>query len=145
MHCRIVDGIRRCVGRRHQSIPTLDPLEVRVEALGWWQPMKRCFFEEERVMQEPSRSRCIDHEPRLDSHRTAVALALEDHARSLLVDPLQPGHVQIDGTFGLSLLCKGLIELRTVPVGIGDLVMRACGNQQLSLVIAVFPQSRARP
>ena len=95
-------------------------------------------------MQEPARSAGVDHEPRRDPDGPAVPLAFEDRAVSLVAKAFEPCHVQVDRAFGLRLLRERLIEVRPVPMRVGDVVVRARRHQQLPLAIRRRPRTRRR-
>ena len=61
-----------------------------------------------------------------------------------MAEPFEPCLVQVDRALGLSFLCERLIELWSVPMRIGDLVMRARRHQQLPLMIGVVRKCGAR-
>ena len=80
-----------------------------------------------------------------DAHGAAVALAFERSCTSpSWRSAVEPRLVEVDGARGLGLLRERVIEVRPVPVRVGDLVVRARRDQQLPLAFGVVGERLAR-
>ena len=136
----IVDRIRRRLRRRPQAIPALDAFEVRVEALRRRQPSAAA------PRSRPS-ARCRNPRGPLasitnargDADGPAVALALRGSCdRPRRRKPIEPRHRRGRRRPRPRASCdERVIEVRPVPVRVGDLVVRARRDQQLPLAIVV--------
>ena len=144
MKRRIVGWIRwRLIGR-HQPIPSRDILEVRVETLRRRQPVERRVIEAERPVQESARPAGVNHEPRRDADGSAIPRPLENRPGALVTDALEARLVEIDGSFGFGFARERLIEVRPVPMRVGDLVPRAGCHEELASVLAVVGKRLTR-
>ncbi len=137
MERRGVDRIRRRFRCRHQVVPPLDALEMRVEPLRRGQPSARRFVEAEGVVQEAARAGRIHHEPRGDADRSAVAISFECRAIAFLANTLEACPVEIYRPFGLGLTDERVIEVGPVPMRIRNVVVGTRRNQELPLMIVV--------
>ncbi len=86
-------------------------------------------------MQKSPRAAGVDDETCADADGPAFALAIQNRVVAVVRQALEPRHVEVFRTGALRLLGQRLIELRPVPVRVGDRIVRAGGNEQLPLVI----------
>ena len=95
----------------------------------------RGLAEMQRAMQEAAGSAGVDHETRADLDAAPVAITVENRPLSLVPCALEARLVQISGACDLGFVNQSLIEVRAIPVRIGDRVMGTGGDEQLPVVI----------
>jgi len=133
MHGRRVDGIR-CACLASLLRPLRNAGEVRIEARRWRQPPRGSVLQVEKPLQESSRSRCVDHEPCGELQRVTGSVSVEANVVTLHGHVFERHLVEIDGAVLLGLFDEEVIDIRPIPVRIGDLVVRTRGHQQLTVV-----------
>jgi hypothetical protein len=116
---------------------------MREEPLRARQPPVRRVADSQLAVQESSWSARIDHEPGSDSNRPAFPLTVDDRGITLVAYPREPRHVEIGRTFSLRLVRQRLIELRAVPVRVGNGVVRARRDHQLTVALVVVGEQHA--
>ena len=83
-------------------------------------------------MKKPARACGVDHKPRAKLHAAAVAFAAQSNPVSFLFELLRSvTSIEIVDAELLRLLHKKMIEVGAIPMHVGDLVVRAGGDQQL--------------
>src|SRR5262245_29203334 len=96
-------------------------------------------------MQETSRPAGIDEEPSVDLEAAIVSDSFNHDFRWLHRDCVELDLVEIDGPLGFRLSHERVIEVRPVPVGIADLVMRAGRDEKLMGVVVPIVECLAKP
>ena len=126
------------------AIPALDAFEVRVERLRRRQPAAAARRRRPSARwRNPRGPLASMTKPRRDPDRPAVALPSSTMPVAVVPDALEPCLVQIDRAFRLGLAHERVVEVRPVPMRIGDLVVRARGDQQLPRVLARRRRTRS--
>ncbi len=120
--------------RRVEGIPPLDAGEVPVEPLRPRQPAHRRLGQAERLGQEPARPAGVDQEPGPHVDRFIAPLALEHDARALEAHLRQRQLVDVAHAFALGFAHQPVIEVGTIPVRVGDGVVGARRDDQLTRV-----------
>ena len=144
VHGRIVDRIRHAGLWPHCLVPPGDALEVRVEPFGRRQPLRRRLVERQQPMKRATRAAGVDDESRGDDLRDPVARQVKaraplvevDAVDACLVQQLRAGLLRLDG--------QELVERGSIPVRVGDVVVRAGRDQQLARVRAIVVKGPAR-
>ncbi len=132
---RVVRGIRRALlgGEDAHRVEPPDAGEVRVETLGRRQAREGRLSQPKRPVEAASRPRRVDEEARAPGERRPVrtsairerrAAAPERHRLDLgVVDVLRAGLLRAP--------LQEVVEVRAIPVRVGDLVLGARGDEQL--------------
>src|SRR5208282_3990839 len=85
-------------------------------------------------MEQAAGARCIDQELCLDRKCCAVSKAAKDRARFATHEVIEFHLVEISDSQFLGLLDEEGVEVGSEPMGVRDLVARACGHQKLIVI-----------
>src|SRR5215831_1272096 len=132
--------LNRRIGRRRvwpRCVPSRDVFEVRVEPLRGRQPAEWWRIEAQDAPQQTTRAACVNHKGRDDADWLPATRAFQ--RRSIAIDrhAIDRGFVEVDRAGGLSLAHEIVIEVRPVPMGVADVIVRAGGDHQLALVSGI--------
>ena len=136
-------GVVRRVGRRlarGQDVHLVEAARVRevgVEAGRLGQPVERPLPDAERLPEKSPRPRRVHGEPRADLERLSGALAGDADASVSGFDAIERRAVEILGAGVARLADEEEVEVRAIPVRVGDLVARRGGDEELVAAIRV--------
>src|SRR5262249_17079616 len=123
----------------------VDVCKVGVEALGRRKSLEGLLAERESTVEKTAGTRGVDDEPRTDPEPAAVADAVERGAAVLEADVFDRRPVEVLDSLALGLPHEKLVEVRPVPMRIGDFVARARGDEELIRAVLARGESLAEP
>ena len=108
---------------------------MRVERLGRRHIGQWEFGQRQSAVEESTRSRGIDNEPRRDGK----PFAFDGNSAVLLPGAFQPDFIQVIDPSPLSFTNEERIDIRPIPMRIGDGIPRARRHQQLVVALRLTP------
>ena len=126
MHGRIIDGIRM---RPARKIRPRSPSKVAVEALCHRKARKRRLLQLQGAMQKTPWTRRVDDEPGMQVEWLIACPTNKSCTILPEIEGLDPNMVAVVHSKALRLPHQKVIHVGTIPMGVGDLIMRARRHQ----------------
>jgi len=118
-----------------EVLPSLNIGEVGIKGLCVWEVSERFSWQGEGALEEPVWTAGVHEKAGVPRSGLALALACQFAARPGEADVVEGGLVEV---FDTHLLCSSdekMVEVRAVPVGIGDIGSGAGGDEELAFMV----------
>ena len=110
---------------------------MREQSLRGREPARGGAAGSERRREEATRAARVDDERRRDLDGASLTRAFEPHRGPVVADALEARLIEVDRARGLRLLHQRQVEVGSIPVRVGHLVVGAGRDEQLARVVRI--------